>query len=144
MTSVQRNALYSPELLALAVELAEFPHNSVAANQGCARSRTCGSEIVLSHEGTDRLERIGMRVSACAVGQAAATIFVREASGKSLAEIAAAKTQIDAWLGGTDTIPEWPHLERLSPALPHSGRHEAILLPWKAALDALSNDAAER
>ena len=78
------------------------------------------------------------------VGQAAAAIFVREASEKSFAEIDAAKCQIDAWLGGTGTIPDWPYLERLSPALPHSGRHEAILLPWKAALDALSNDAAKR
>jgi hypothetical protein len=32
----------------------------------------------------------------------------------------------------------------LEPALPHSGRHEAILLPWRAALDALSKDEASR
>ena len=35
-------------------------------------------------------------------------------------------------------MPDWPDLEMLAPALPYPGRHGAILLPWRAAADALS------
>ncbi len=144
MTEARSSALYSPGLLGLAVELADHPLIPETPMQGRARSRTCGSEIVLSHNGTDTLGPIGLRVSACAVGQAAAAIFASEAHGKTRAALEQAEHEIDAWLKGTGALPEWPRFEQLVPALPHKGRHEAILLPWRAALDALSKGRGER
>ena len=144
MTLNRGSALYSPDLLGLAVELAEYPFDPAAPAQGRARSRTCGSEIVLSHGGTDALGPIGLRVSACAVGPAAVAIFAREACAKTYAEIEQAECRIGAWLTGDGSLPDWPRLEQLVPAIPHSARHEAILLPWRAALDALSSGSGER
>ena len=43
-----------------------------------------------------------------------------------------------AWLAGGGTMPDWPGLDRLSAAREFPARHGAIMLPWNAALDALS------
>ena len=77
MASSRAPALYSTELLALAIELADYPFDAAAPAKGHARSRSCGSVIDLSSSGGS-LEDLGLRVSACAVGQASAAIFARE------------------------------------------------------------------
>ena len=81
MAAARAPALYSPKLLALAVELADYPYDPAAIACGTARSRSCGSVIDLSSSQGDRLETIGLKVTACAVGQASAAIFAREARG---------------------------------------------------------------
>jgi hypothetical protein len=90
--------LYTPDLLSLAVSLAEFPLDPAATMHGAARSATCGSTVSVGY-GIDpdgRLEGIGMRVSACAVGQAAAALFAKAACGRSLPQIAASRGDIEA------------------------------------------------
>lgn len=137
-----RAALYSPELLALAVELANYPIDENAAFHGTANSRTCGSHIQISCCGD--LQDVGLKVSACAVGQASAAIFVRHCKGKSGPELEEALDQIRAWLGGTAPTPDWPDIRLIEAARDYPARHGAIVLPWKAALDALSNGGAQR
>ena len=146
MTAPPRTTLYSPQLLALAVELADIPLDPHAPYSGEVRSRTCGSTLALgcTIDGAGAISAIGMKVSACAVGQAAAAIFAKSAVGRDCADLKAAERSIAAWLSCGGELPDWPRLAMLEPALPHIGRHEAILLPWRAALDALSKDAASR
>lgn len=139
-------ALYSPAILALAVELADYPIGKEGAVRAEARSRTCGSVVNLSVslDEDQQIATLGLRVSACAVGQAAAAIFAKGAIGHSAEEIAQIRRDIARWLAGEAERPDWPRLEMLDPALPHPGRHEAILLPWKAAEEALFNAADAR
>ena len=144
MTASARRALYSPQLLALAVELAQFPLQADAQFVGQVRSRTCGSMIALGTSEPERIASLGMKVSACAVGQAAAAIFAGGASGMDAAGIEGARDEMEAWLAGSAKLPSWPRLALLEPALPHRGRHEAILLPWRAAVDALSKGKGSR
>jgi NifU-like protein involved in Fe-S cluster formation len=139
MAASRRGALYSPELLALAVELAAYPLDTAMPHQGSARSRTCGSTVTVSLRGAGRIDTFGLRVTACAVGQAAAAVFARSARGKTHDEIELALTQITDWLAGQRKTPDWPDIAFLGSALDHPGRHGAILLPWRAALDALCN-----
>tara|TARA_B100001750_G_scaffold244536_1_gene262093 strand:+ start:84 stop:515 length:432 start_codon:yes stop_codon:yes gene_type:complete len=143
MASSRAPALYSTELLALAIELADYPFDAAAPAIGHARSRSCGSVIDLSSSGGS-LEDLGLRVSACAVGQASAAIFARESSGMNAAAVAAMVENLGEWLQGQAPSSILPRLELLEPARPHLGRHEAILLPWRAALDALSKTEAAR
>ncbi|MEC7953114.1 MAG: iron-sulfur cluster assembly scaffold protein [Pseudomonadota bacterium] len=143
MASSRAPALYSTELLALAIELADYPFDAAAPSIGHARSRSCGSVIDLSSSGGS-LEDLGLRVSACAVGQASAAIFARESSGMNAAAIAAMVENLGEWLQDKAPSSILPRLELLEPARPHLGRHEAILLPWRAALDALSKTEAAR
>ena len=133
-------SLYTPELLALAVELANVPPLDSADTAAEARSPTCGSTLAvdLTLDATARIDRIGMRVRACAVGQAAAAIFARHAVGRDRAAIAATVDALEAWLANDGPQPDWPDLALIAPAREYPGRHGAILLPWKAALAALS------
>ncbi|MBX7481271.1 iron-sulfur cluster assembly scaffold protein [Qipengyuania qiaonensis] len=138
MAASRAPVLYSPELLALAIELAEVPYRADAPLRGHARSRSCGSIIELSSSGSTQLDGIGIKVTACAVGQASAAIFAREAQGMDAVEVDSMLHALGNWLQGHADSSIMPRLELLEPARPHRGRHEAILLPWRAALDALS------
>lgn len=84
---------------------------------------------------------IGLSAHACAIGQAAAAIFASHASGRSKAEIANSLRDLEAWLSGAAALPAWPMLDQIAAARDFPGRHGAMLLPWKAALDALSSEA---
>lgn len=138
---LRAGALYSPQLLGLAVELADYPLTDDLALRGEARSRSCGSTLALgcTADADGTIARLGLRVSACAVGQASAAIFAREAPGRDAGSLSRSLAGLDDWLAGTAERPTWPGLEALDPALPHAGRHDAIRLPWRAALAALSN-----
>lgn len=140
MTAPRAGVLYTPELLGLATTLARYPLDTEAGTQAEIRSRSCGSVLALScaFDDVGRIEAIGLRVTACAVGQAAAAIFAKAAIGRSVEDIAAADHAIARWLTGDGPVPAWPGIEAIAAALPHTGRHEAIRLPWRAALAALS------
>ncbi|HEU4651716.1 MAG TPA: iron-sulfur cluster assembly scaffold protein, partial [Croceibacterium sp.] len=88
-----------------------------------------------------RIGALGLRVRACAVGQASAAIFARHATGRDLADLRRALAALEAWLGGEGPIPDWPDLAIVAPAHAYPARHGAMLLPWKAAVAALSSVA---
>ncbi|QYJ06062.1 iron-sulfur cluster assembly scaffold protein [Qipengyuania flava] len=137
-------ALYSPELLGMAIELADVPFDANAAATGHARSRSCGSVIDVSSKSGERLDGMGLKVAACAVGQASAAIFAHEASGMDEGDVSKVLASLTEWLEGSRDSAFLARLERLEPARAHAGRHEAILLPWRAALDALSKGTRAR
>ncbi|GAA0765775.1 NifU-like protein involved in Fe-S cluster formation [Erythromicrobium ramosum] len=145
MTARPAAKLYSPALLGLATELAQFPLEDTLPLRAEARSRSCGSVIALglalAEDG--HVGQIGMTVSACAIGQASAALLARSAIGAEPARITATTATLTAWLAGEGDLPNWPGLDVLSPALPHPGRHGALLLPWKAACEALSSGAEQ-
>ena len=138
--------LYTPQLLGAAVELTQWPPLENAALRGTAKSSSCGStlalDLLLDSEG--RIAQIGLRVRACAIGQAAAAVFARHAEGLNGAEIGAACEQVQAWLADAATAPDWPDFELIAPAKSFPGRHGAMALPWNAAIAALSSVPAAR
>lgn len=136
--------LYTSELLALTIELAGWPAIENLAFHGEARSTTCGSTIRLDLgcDSSGAIDQLGMRVRACAIGQAAAAIFARHAKGRDQRAITAASSQIVSWLAGDGPLPEWPDLSMLEQARGYPARHGAILLPWRAAVEALSSAPA--
>ncbi|MFN3456531.1 MAG: iron-sulfur cluster assembly scaffold protein [Novosphingobium sp.] len=132
--------LYTPEILAAAMGLADYPWEESLPFQGAARSRSCGSAIELgvSLDAAGNIDRIALRPHACAVGQAAASIFARSANGRNSADIAAARNALAHWLADEGAEPDWPGIALLAPARAYPARHAAILLAWDAALAALS------
>jgi NifU-like protein involved in Fe-S cluster formation len=133
--------LYTPELLALAVGLADYPPDASLPLHGNARSKSCGSTLALdiAVDAGDHIERLGLQVRACAVGQASAAIFARGAKGQSLDEIESTYNALTAWLAGSGDLPDWPGLQAIAAARDFPARHGAIMLPWTAARDALSS-----
>ena len=132
--------LYTPELLGLAVSLADVPPAPDLPFHGSARSKSCGStlDLDLGLDGDGKVEALGLKVRACAVGQAAAAVFAAGAEGRSPEGLSQARKQVATWLEGTGDLPDWPGFAALKPARSYPGRHGALLLPWNAALDALS------
>lgn len=131
--------LYTPRVLALATTLADFPLGDDLPLRGSARSPACGSriELGLACDAQGRIARLGLRAQACAVGQAAAAVFAQAATGQDRAALAAALAAIEAWLRDGGDLPGWPGLDAIATARAYPGRHGAILLPWRAALEAL-------
>jgi NifU-like protein involved in Fe-S cluster formation len=131
--------LYTPEVLALATGLVAHPWDDALPLQGLVRSKSCGSTLAIGLAlGQDgRIERVGVRAHACAIGQAAATIFARAAIGRDGRDIHAADAAIAAWLAGEGDLPDWPGFAAIAPALAYPGRHGAIRLAWQAARDVL-------
>jgi len=131
--------LYTPAVLDLATQLAEFPWNDDLPLQGSARSRSCGSSISLglSTSSEGRIARVGIKSQACAVGQAAAAIFASGASGRNAAQIGQTIHELERWLAGTGPVPSWPHFDAIEAAREYPGRHGAIMLAWLAAGEAL-------
>jgi len=131
--------LYTPEVLGLATNLASYPWDDALLLSGEARSRSCGSTIALglSLDEEGRIERVGIRSQACAIGQAAAAIFAQAATGRAAREIELAGKAIEAWLAGEADLPDWPGLEAIAAARDYPARHGAILLAWRAARELL-------
>jgi NifU-like protein involved in Fe-S cluster formation len=129
------SALYTPEVLALAANLAAYPWDESLPLKGEARSKSCGSTIALGIglDAQGRIERVAVRSQACAIGQAAAAIFAKAAPGRDAQAIQAADVAVAAWLAGEASLPEWPGLETIAPARHYPGRHGAIRLAWQAA-----------
>ena len=136
--------LYTPELLARTLSLAAFPFDENLPHAGAARSKSCGSTLALrvALGGDGKIARLGLRVQACAVGQASAAIFAEAAIGRTRNAIELASREMRNWLAGEGPKPDWPGIELLEPARSYPARHGAIMLPWDAALAALSSGAA--
>jgi NifU-like protein involved in Fe-S cluster formation len=138
--------LYSPEVLSLATALAAFPLADDLPLRAEARSRSCGSVIALglALDAEGRVARIGLKVSACAIGQASAAVLAQGAPEARPEDLRRTLDALDAWLTGEGALPSWPGIAALAPAHGHPGRHGALLLPWKAAVAALSSRADAR
>ena len=134
--------LYTTEILRLAASLPEPQPLDRIDGRSMQRSPTCGSTIATEVALKDGLvEAISQTVSACAFGQASATLVAMQAPGRDRAEVEAALEQLANWLSGSrEAAPDWPGYEALAPALSKSGRHGAIILPLRALLAAM--DAA--
>ncbi len=138
--------LYTPELLGLATQLAEFPSDPDLPLQASVRSKSCGSTLSLglATDGLGRISHVGMKAQACAIGQAAAAIFAHGAVGRGGEEIALAAAALDRWLAGEGPLPDWPQFALIEPARAYPGRHGAIRLAWQAARELLPTSGMPR
>lgn len=131
--------LYDTALLRLAATipyLGRLPDPDGSAER---RSPVCGSRVAVDVMLDDqaRVSALGIELAACALGQASANIMANHALGRSVAELHEARDALAAWLAGErPDAGDWPGLDQIARALPHSGRHAAIRLPFEAVADA--------
>lgn len=134
--------LYTTEILRLAASLPELADLEREDGRAELRSPTCGSRITMAVQLDDdrRIERLSMRVHACAFGQASAAIVHQHAIGLAHDEVAEALVIVSRWLAQEQDEPgEWPGILALEPARPRKSRHGAILLPFRALLAAIES-----
>ncbi|AMO72179.1 iron-sulfur cluster assembly scaffold protein [Sphingorhabdus sp. M41] len=140
-------ALYTREILRLAVSI---PHQQRLDNpDGTAelRSKTCGSKVAadVMIKDSGELQDLGLEISACALGQASAAILGAQAIGKTAGDIGTVRDNLAVFLEGSSESPgEWPDMDKLAAARDHKGRHAAILLPYDAVIAAFTDAAARK
>ena len=141
MAQASAAKLYTPRILSLAVELHRYPLTDACTLRAEARSRSCGSVLeagfALAPDGS--VAQVGLRATACAIGQASAVIFAQGATGLGSSAIVQAHDAIARWLEGAGDQPDWPGLSQLENARAFPARHGAILRGWQAAKLALCN-----
>ena len=134
--------LYTRDILRLAASISGQRTFAEMGDAAVLRSATCGSRMAMrvTLDGEGRVANIVQAVEACAFGQAAAALMGNAAVGSGEDELRAAIGGIEAWLCGNDgAAASWPGLEVLEPARGRSGRHGAILLPFRALLAAIED-----
>jgi NifU-like protein involved in Fe-S cluster formation len=141
-----RSPLYTTDILRLATSVPHLGPLEAADGHAELRSPACGSRVSVSVTLEDgRVAALGQSVEACAFGQASAALMGQHAIGRSRADAAQALASLSAWLAGASEDPgPWPGLAALAPARPKSGRHGAILLPFRALLAAIDEASAPR
>ena len=130
--------LYTRDILRLASAIPQLA--GFGAIDGVElRSPTCGSRVrvAVAMDG-DRVASLRQAVEACAFGQASAALMGAAAQGRTADDVRTAIGRVAAWLGGDDAaVTAWPGLAVLDPARSRTGRHGAILLPFRALLAAI-------
>lgn len=135
--------VYSTDLLQLAAAMPHAERLPDPQASAAKVSRICGSELTLDlmFDADGRIADLGMDVSACALGQASASVFAKNALGASREEIEAARDALKAMLqaGGPAPQGRFAELIVLQPAASYRQRHGSILLVFDAACEAMAD-----
>ena len=135
------SALYTPEILRLALDAAAHPRLERPHITREGRAVPCGSTMALdlAFDDNGRVEAFGMVVNACAFGQASAGLMARGIAGKNADDLVAHYATMQEWLTTTTAAaPDWPGMDALAPARGATARHGAMLLPFRIAAEIAS------
>ena len=142
--------LYTVEILRLAATLPEPRSLDRIDGSSSQRSPTCGSTVATDVKLVDgRIEALSQTVSACAFGQASATLVARQAAGRDREGVAQALADLSAWLSGerndplimyTGTFGQFVYLAKGdadsdASAVEHFGLQVATLVELEAIVD---------
>jgi len=141
--------LYTPEILALATAMPHVGALDAPHGEGLAHSRLCGSRAraQVRVDGQGRVAAFGQEVHACALGQAAAAIVGQHIIGADMALLEEGRAALRAMLKEGAPPPAegpWQALAALQPVRDYPPRHDAVLLPFDAAIAALRQALEKR
>lgn len=137
------DAIYQDRILALAADIPRLGKLEDATHTGSAVSRACGSEIKVYLKLKDGVViDYAQKVDACALGSAAASIVGAAIVGCSVAEILAAREQMEAMLkrAGPPPVGKFHELGILQSARTLGNRHSSMLLALDASVKALKSE----
>lgn len=140
-------SLYSLDVLRMAASVADFPPLADAIVSEERRSPTCGSRmtVTLRLDSGGRIAAIGLDAKACALGQSAAAILAKSATGSDLARIEAVSEGWRAYLAReSEALPDWPGLELLAAGRDYPARHPSMRLAFEAASAAMARALADQ
>ena len=135
------NELYSDRLLDAAAAIPPARHLDSPDASMKKVSRICGSEVEIDlvMDG-DTVSDFAMRVRACALGQASASIFAHNVIGARASEIFAVRDAMRSMLkedGPPPSGERWRDLAMLAPIANYAQRHASTMLVFEAAVSCL-------
>ena len=105
----------------------------------------CGDRITLDLSlGDGRVDAVGHKVRGCLLCQAAAAVIGERAPGRTPDELREVAQDLGDAIAKAPEIAgkRWPELAAFAPVHPHRSRHECVMLPFQALIEAL--DRADR
>ena len=109
-------------------------------------SKVCGSSVEIDLSLKDGVVAdVALRVKACALGQAACSIFDRAVRGATPDELRRVAAEMRAMLREDGPVPSgdrWAETVKLQPIAGYPARHASTLLVFEAAVAALDEIAA--
>lgn len=138
--------LYSAKLLRLA---AEMPRAGRLAHPDASSekvSKLCGSRIIVDVNVADgRVTDFAQDVSACALGQASASVLGAHVVGASLSELETTRDVFRAMLKAGGPAPEgrFADLALLAPVRDYPARHTSTMLAFEAVTEAVREAVAK-
>jgi NifU-like protein involved in Fe-S cluster formation len=139
--------LYRKELLRLAADAAGAGRLAHADAAATAHNPACGDRVTMEVRlENGRIAGLAHQTQACVLTQASAAILGAHAGGLDRAGLKALADRVAAMLNGGDAPPApFSDYGVFEGVAGHKGRHVCVLLPFKAALDALeTSEAAAR
>ncbi len=104
----------------------------------------CGDRITLDLRLEDgRIAAIGHKTRGCLLTEAAAAILAERGQDATLQTLRRVRDDLARLLAGEMVDPVWPELAIFRPVAEVKSRHECVLLPFEAALEALARAAGE-
>ena len=139
--------LYSAKVLRLAAETPRLGRLADAHASSEKVSKLCGSRVIVDVKvDGDRVADFAQEVTACALGQAAASVLGAHVIGASLGEIEGTRDAFRAMLKTGGPAPEgrFADLALLAAVRDYPARHTSTLLAFEAAAEAVRNAVAQR
>jgi nitrogen fixation protein NifU and related proteins len=136
--------LYAKDLLRLAAQATGAGLLEPADGGGEAYNPTCGDRVsvTLRLDDRGRVTEIAHRTAACVLTQASASILGAGLAGHSAADVEGLRDAVSAMLREGAPVPSgFPEYATLAAAAQYRNRHNCVLLPIDAVLEALKNSA---
>ncbi len=134
--------LYQKDLLRLAANARNAERLEEAQGSATVDNPLCGDRITLDVTLKDsEIERVGYKVKACILCQAAASLIGDKAPGMTVEAAMSAAGEVRGLLAGEtgEDALTWPELLAFAPVKDVKSRHECVLLPVKALEDAVKD-----
>lgn len=131
--------IYNKDVLRLAADISRTDRLATPDATVSLNSPLCGSTITVDIKVRNgKIADYAHDIKACALGQAAASVVAATIIGSDRNALSKVMDQVAAMLAGGGTPPDgaWAALAALAPATAATSRHGAILLPFKAVLQA--------
>lgn len=108
----------------------------------------CGDRVTIDIrcDSAGRIIELTHAVRGCILCRAAAAVLGAHAAGHGGADLAAVRGDLHGHLRGGGPLPadaRWDDLAVFAPVAPHRSRHDCVLLPFDAALQALAEMAGD-
>jgi nitrogen fixation protein NifU and related proteins len=140
-----KDALYHQAILDLAKKAAGSGRLEAPDARVVVDNPLCGDRVSLdlSLDG-GRVRELAHKARGCLLCQAAASVIGARAPGADAAELRAVADQLARDIAGDPAAigASWPEMSAFSPVHAHKSRHECVLLPFQALVQAL--DEADR
>jgi nitrogen fixation NifU-like protein len=133
--------LYHMRLVALARARDGAGRLDPPALAGEADNPLCGDRVRVTVRLTgDRIDALGHETRGCLLCEASAAAIGRRTTGGDVSSFRAVTDALRGWLKGEDPAPPraWPELADFAPVRPVRSRHDCVMLPFEAVLDALA------